>query len=60
MSTQFPTPQEWYALELSNFAKTQFSHQKQQSWCNFEESFVPSCYYSSENLNSFEVTVEVK
>ncbi|RPB06074.1 hypothetical protein L873DRAFT_19522 [Choiromyces venosus 120613-1] len=38
----------------------QFSHQKQWSWRNFEESFAPSCYYSSENLNSFEVIIEVK
>ncbi|RPA90619.1 hypothetical protein L873DRAFT_1820850 [Choiromyces venosus 120613-1] len=60
MSTKFPTPQEWYAVELSNSAKTQFSHQKLWSLHNFVASFVPSCYHSSENLNSFVVTIEAK
>ncbi|RPA90584.1 hypothetical protein L873DRAFT_1820783 [Choiromyces venosus 120613-1] len=60
MSTQFPTPREWYAVELSNSAKTQFSYQKLRSLHNFVASFVPSCYYSSENLNTSEVTIEAK
>jgi hypothetical protein len=59
-STRFPIPQEWYAVELANFAKTQFSHQKLRSWRDFEKIFVPHWYYSSGNSNSFMVTIEVK
>jgi len=60
LPTRFPIPQDWYAVELSNFAKTQFSHQKQRSWRDFDENFVPHSYYSSKNLNLFKVIIEVK